>query len=306
NINITGNYTPQSLNYRPIPQIIFDKEYFDIQTTMLAPQKPAVGIFSDLYNIASSAYKADPVLGCRANMENESFYHRFKCTIVTPLIKNWRTIEFLIPLNVQRASIGIDPHWDMKGRISNLLMLSNNFFGSDSSLHQEIGPVISDNFPALTPVLDKFLIAHPRTIYFALGTSAILSSQNVVTILKSFLKLIDQDVIDVAILPHENTKLFLSHGGAASSHESMYNVKLMLVLPIRGDQPRNAEMLELAVDDIISKVKRLLNEESFKKNAERLQFLAKVNSKRKYRAVDLIEIVLNTEKYEGVKDVWWI
>ncbi|CAG8850382.1 29399_t:CDS:1, partial [Racocetra persica] len=51
-----------------------------------------------------------------------------------------------------------------------------------------------------------------------------------------------------------------------------------------------------------SKVKRLLNEESFKKNAERLQFLARVNSKRKYRAADLIEIVMNTAKYEEIKD----
>ncbi|CAG8812209.1 27233_t:CDS:2, partial [Gigaspora margarita] len=31
--------------------------------------------------------------------------------------------------------------------------------------------------------------------------------------------------------------------------------------------------------------------------------VAKVNSKRKYRAADLIEIVLNTAKYKGVKDV---
>ncbi|RIB05415.1 Glycosyltransferase Family 1 protein [Gigaspora rosea] len=95
----------------------------------------------------------------------------------------------------------------------------------------------------------------------------------------------------------------------------MYNAKPMLVLPIRGDQPRNAEMLELAgmalktsktdlkLDDIITKVKRSLNEEGFKKNAERLQFLAKVNRKRKYRAADLIVIVLNTAKYEGVKEV---
>ncbi|CAG8812206.1 27232_t:CDS:2 [Gigaspora margarita] len=159
-------------------------------------------------------------------MENESFYHRFKCMIVTPLIQNWRSIEYLIALNVQRASIGIDPHWDMKGRISNLLMLSNNFFGfeipsSDSPLHQKIGPVIPDNFPALTPVLDKFLIAHPRKIYFALGTNAILSSQNVVTILKSFLKLIDQDVIDGIIWSTTKTdpseSLFLTNSSVQIS-----------------------------------------------------------------------------------------
>ncbi|CAG8509107.1 14150_t:CDS:2, partial [Racocetra persica] len=45
-------------------------------------------------------------------------------------------------------------------------------------------------------------------------------------------------------------------------------------------------------------VKRLLNEKSFKSNAERLQFLAKINSKRKYRGADLIEVVLNTAKHE--------
>ncbi|RIB27477.1 Glycosyltransferase Family 1 protein, partial [Gigaspora rosea] len=282
-------------------------------------------------------------------MENESFYDRFKCAIINPLIKTLALRETLKDLNAKRASVGIDPHWDFVGRVSNRLMLSNNFYGleipsSESPLHQNIGPVIPDTFPGLTPVLDSFLIAHPRTIYFALGTNAIISPQNVIIILKSFLKLIDQNVIDgviwstvrtdtsktlqlansssqitsilnnehphihiskfspqLAILSHVNTKLFLSHGGAGSSHESMYTATPMLVLPILGDQPRNAELLEsagialsiskanLQVDDIVSKVKRLLNEESFKKNAERLQFLAKINSKRKYRAADLIE-----------------
>ncbi|RIB23942.1 Glycosyltransferase Family 1 protein [Gigaspora rosea] len=81
-----------------------------------------------------------------------------------------------------------------------------------------------------------------------------------------------------------------------------------------GDQSRNAEKVELTgmalriskmnlkIDDIVLKVKRLLNEGSFKKNAERMQFLAKINSKRKDRAADLIEIAMNTVKYEGVED----
>ncbi|KAF0551561.1 UDP-Glycosyltransferase/glycogen phosphorylase [Gigaspora margarita] len=94
----------------------------------------------------------------------------------------------------------------------------------------------------------------------------------------------------------------------------MYTSTPLLVLPIMGDQPRNAEMLEsagialtiskanLKIHDVVSKVKRLLNEVSFKRNAKILQFLVKINSKRKYRAADLIEIVMNTVKYQGVKD----
>ncbi|CAG8840673.1 338_t:CDS:1, partial [Racocetra persica] len=117
-----------------------------------------------------------------------------------------------------------------------------------------------------------------------------------------------------AILSHENTKIFLSHGGASSSHESMYTATPMLILPIMADQFGNAEKLELAgmalklskfdltVDDIVLKIKRLLSEQSFKKNAERLQFVAKVNSKRKHRAADLVEMVLNSAKHESVKD----
>src|SRR3954447_1760709 len=39
-----------------------------------------------------------------------------------------------------------------------------------------------------------------------------------------------------AVLNHTNTKLFLSHGGAGSSHESLYTGTPMLVLPFGADQ----------------------------------------------------------------------
>ncbi|CAG8716592.1 14163_t:CDS:2, partial [Cetraspora pellucida] len=326
--------------------------------------KPAVVIFSDTFYVSSPPYKSNPIYrhGCHANMENESFYNRFKCEIIFPIRNSWNTIDTIKDLNAQRAIVGVDPLWNMIGRVSNLLILTNNFFGyeipsANSPLHQEIGPILPDTFPGLTPVIDSFLSTHPRTIYFALGTNAIIPPQKAIIILKSFLKLINENVIDgliwsygktdiskfpqltnssiplstilnnehphihisesspqFAILSHENTKVFLSHGGVASCHESMYTATPMLVLPIFGDQPRNAEKLEFAgialklskmnlkVDDIVSKIKRLLNEESFKKNAERLQFLAKINSKRKYRGADLIEVVMNTVKFVGIED----
>ncbi|CAG8572539.1 1602_t:CDS:2, partial [Scutellospora calospora] len=319
--------------------------------------KPAVGF-------ASSSFmgNSNPLFGCHVNMENESFYERFRCAIVKPSQFIWTFMTLKDDLNKQRVKLGIEPHWNLRGRMDNILLLFDSFFGfeiptSTLPLHQEIGPILPDTYPNLTPALDSFLNSHPRTLYFALGTNVFTSPQNIAILLKSFLELINQNIIDgviwatvktnttelmslnnidfpisdilnnnyphihitkfapqFAILSHENTKIFLSHGGASSSHESIYTSTPMLILPIMIDQFGNAEKLESAgmalrlsklnlnVDDIVLKVKRLLNEESFKINAERLQFVAKVNSKRKYRAADLIEIVMNTIKYEGIKD----
>jgi hypothetical protein len=78
----------------------------------------------------------------------------------------------------------------------------------------------------------------------------------------------------------------------------------MLVMPLGGDQMGNAQKLELAgmalsvnkmtldVNDIINKIDFLLKDEGVKKNSERMKFLARINSKRKYRAADLIEYIL--------------
>ncbi|RIB27759.1 Glycosyltransferase Family 1 protein [Gigaspora rosea] len=322
--------------------------------------KPVVGIASMLGYITNlPPYRSDPLMGCHVTMENESFYNRFIC-IIKPL-KFLLNSAPLGEVNSQREKVGVDPSWDFRGRISNILILTDNFYGFEipmalPPLHQEIGPILPDTFPNLTPTLNSFLETHPRTIYFALGSIMQTTPKNIITILKSFVELIDQNVIDgviwasvktntsrllstdddinistilnndhphihivkyapqFAILSHENTKLFLSHGGASSCHESIYTATPMLVLPMFGDQLGNAEKLEvfgmalrltpinLEITDVVSKIKKLLNEGSFKKNAERLQFLAKINSKRKYRGADMIEVVMNAAKFEGIED----
>ncbi|CAG8608196.1 14337_t:CDS:2, partial [Cetraspora pellucida] len=326
-------------------------------------KKPAVGFASSpLMSFMPPSYKSDPIFGCHVNMENESFYERFNCAFVQPLKFFWFLSSMVNNINSQRVKVGIESHWNPTAPLDNILCLFDTFLGFEIPtatlpLHQEIGPVLSDTYPDLTPALDSFLNTHPRTMYFALGTHVYTSPQNIVILLKSCLELINHNIIDgviwatvrtnvtelmslsdvdfpisdilnnnyphilitkfapqFAILSHENTKVFLSHGGASSSHESIYTATPMLILPIMGDQPGNAEKLELAgmalrlsklnlsVDDIVLKIKRLLSEEGFKKNAKRLQFVAKVNSKRKYRAADLIEMVMNTMKYESVED----
>ena len=49
-----------------------------------------------------------------------------------------------------------------------------------------------------------------------------------------------------AVLNHTNTKLFFSHGGAGSSHESLYTGTPMLVLPFGGDQMGNAQKIKIS------------------------------------------------------------
>ncbi|KAF0515418.1 UDP-Glycosyltransferase/glycogen phosphorylase [Gigaspora margarita] len=388
----SGNFTANSESYRSIPQIItvFDPElytkYYNIYKRITEEinvdlffcdvgmneacfdlawqlEKPVVGFASNpIYASVPPSYKSDPVFGCHVNMENETFYERFKCSIIKPLqfMNVFMTIGNL--LNDKRVNVGVEPIWDPRSRMKNILFLFDSFFGFEIPipmlpLHQEIGPVLADTYPDLTPDLDSFLNAHPRTMYFALGTNVFTSPQNIVTLLKSCIELINQNIIDgviwatvktnitelmsfsnvdfpisdilnnnyphihiikfapqFAILSHENTKLFLSQGGASSSHESIYTATPMLVLPIMGDQFGNAEKLELAgialrlsrlnltFDDTVLKIKRLLSEESFKNNAKRLSFMAKLNSKRKYRAADLIEIVMNSAKYDSIED----
>jgi hypothetical protein len=80
----------------------------------------------------------------------------------------------------------------------------------------------------------------------------------------------------------------------------------MLVLPFGGDQMGNAQKLvsvgvasslkltTLDVNDILNKMDSLLKDENVKNNLERLKVLAKINSKRKYRAADLIEYILHS------------
>jgi hypothetical protein len=113
-----------------------------------------------------------------------------------------------------------------------------------------------------------------------------------------------------AVLNHTNTKLFFNHGGAGSIHESLYTGIPMLILPFVGDQMGNARKLESAgialsvnkhtldVNDVVNKLDFLIKDEDVKKNLERMKFLARINSKRKYRAADLIEYIL----YSGSLD----
>jgi UDP:flavonoid glycosyltransferase YjiC (YdhE family) len=47
-----------------------------------------------------------------------------------------------------------------------------------------------------------------------------------------------------SILNHKNIKLFISHGGIESCHEAIHSGTPILVMPMLGDQPRNARLIK--------------------------------------------------------------
>ncbi|POG80956.1 glycosyltransferase family 1 protein [Rhizophagus irregularis DAOM 181602=DAOM 197198] len=316
--------------------------------------KPLVGFTSFMQMMEPKPYKSDPMYGCNISLENESFFERFRCTLIQPLQIAYAYGPSIRKLNDIKGQMNINPVSEKEPKFS--LSLVDTFFGfelpqSSAPNVQEIGPVLSEVYPPLTPELSDFINGHIRVLYVAFGTRFYTTIENNNKILQSLYEAINNKMVDgvvwalsetskddfsptlnfidgtqvqtlpilnnehphihitkfapqFAVLNHTNTKLFFSHGGAGSTHESLYTGTPMLVLPFGGDQMGNAQRLETAgialslnknaldVKDILNKVNVLLNDEHVKKNSKRMKYLARINSNRKYRAADLIEYML--------------
>ncbi|GBC09749.1 hypothetical protein RclHR1_09090007 [Rhizophagus clarus] len=329
-------------------------------------KKPVVGFSSSIYFTAPVSYKSDPLFGCNISLENESFLKRFKCIVMRPIQLLYTSYPFISQLNNIRKKVNVEPGRIALGNSPKVpFYLVDGFFGFDlpqslPSNVQEIGPVLPEEYPPLTPELTHFMNTHERVLYVAFGTHFFTTIENNNKLLQSFIEAIDRKIIDgvvwslvetskdsysstitltdgshiqtspilnnkhphfhiasfvpqFAVLNHTNTKLFFSHGGAGSSHESLYTGTPMLVLPFGADQMGNADKLKSAgvaltlykftldVDDILNKMEFLLKDKNVKKNSKRLEILAKINSKRKYRAADLIEYILHSSNInEGI------
>ncbi|CAJ0757011.1 11695_t:CDS:2, partial [Entrophospora sp. SA101] len=323
-------------------------------------KKPMVSLGVGLTILEQPPYKSDPLFGCHVNMENESFLERLRCFLTPKVIMALSSLPEISKINEIRAKVGIAPT-DLYERTKENLYLSDTFSGFDvpfpsSPILQEIGPIMSDSYPPLSPETKKFLDNHPRTMLVAFGTQFYVSERNNGILLQSFIEAIENNVLDgviwglsniileeipktitlsngkefdtidiinnkhpnihilsfapqFSILAHENCKVFLSHTGASSANEALYNGKPILALPIALDQHGNAEKLEkfagvaltldkmtLNVEEILIKLQRLLREEKFKINGEKMKFLARINSKRKHRAADLIEYTIQAHE----------
>ncbi|GKZ27178.1 hypothetical protein AbraIFM66951_001783 [Aspergillus brasiliensis] len=109
-----------------------------------------------------------------------------------------------------------------------------------------------------------------------------------------------------ALLGHPNVSIFLTHAGASSTNEAVFHGIRTITIGVYFDQLSNAmklrdagvsillhrdtftpEELRRAVDELMSDVTG-----SFAANSDRLQRIARIASRRKYLAADLIEETL--------------
>lgn len=117
---------------------------------------------------------------------------------------------------------------------------------------------------------------------------------------------------------HPHCKLFISHGGASSIHESLFNGVPLLLQPFTSDQPANAYTMNGAgvglildrkahnVTDTLTKISTIIldKEGQFKSNMKSMQALVQLrSSKRKMYAADMIEEVLHTVRNSS--QIWY-
>ncbi|PKC08835.1 UDP-Glycosyltransferase/glycogen phosphorylase [Rhizophagus irregularis] len=338
--------------------LLINEACIDVANTL---KKPVVVLVSALQIVDPKPYKFDPILGCNISLENESIWERFRCNFIQVFRYVYSLSDFTNQLNEMRKQMNVDLGQLTLGGFKASLVLIDTFFGFElpqtlPPYVQEIGPILSEEYPPLTPELSDFINGHERVLYVSFGTLYSTTTDNNSKLLQSFIEAINKKIIDgvvwalvetpkdyfyptlklsdgtqiqtsqilnnehphihiaefvpqFAILNHTNTKLFFNHGGAGSAHESLYTGTPMLVLPFAGDQMGNAQKLvsagvasslkltTLDVNDISNKMDSLLKEENVKNSSERLKVLAKINSKRKYRAADLIEYILHSSSF---------
>ncbi|OBZ90519.1 UDP-glucuronosyltransferase 2B37 [Choanephora cucurbitarum] len=120
-----------------------------------------------------------------------------------------------------------------------------------------------------------------------------------------------------AILQHPHCRLFISHGGASSIHESLYNGVPLLLHPFTSDQPQNANSIvasgvALQVDrkkynvtDTFEKLSEILldKDQKFATQMKSMQALVQIRSRRKVYAADIIEEVLYSVR--SGDDLWY-
>ncbi|KAF0451494.1 UDP-Glycosyltransferase/glycogen phosphorylase [Gigaspora margarita] len=164
-------------------------------------KKPSIGISSWLTPRLYSPYKSDPMFGCHANMELESFFERFRCAIITPIRIIYKSRNYMNELNEIRATIGIAPTSNSIERIKDTFFFADTFFGFETPSHlpplvQEIGPVMQDEYEPITPAFSSFLAKHKRTMLVSFSTHVYTTPKNIGILLQSFIEAIDRKVID--------------------------------------------------------------------------------------------------------------
>ncbi|PKC56920.1 hypothetical protein RhiirA1_428832, partial [Rhizophagus irregularis] len=71
--------------------------------------KPVVGFTSFMQLMEPKPYKSDPMYGCNISLENESFFERFRCTLIQPLQIAYAYGPSIRKLNDIKGQMNINP-----------------------------------------------------------------------------------------------------------------------------------------------------------------------------------------------------
>ncbi|PKK60368.1 hypothetical protein RhiirC2_870968 [Rhizophagus irregularis] len=89
--------------------------------------KPLVGFTSFMQMMEPKPYKSDPMYGCNISLENESFFERFRCTLIQPLQIAYAYGPSIRKLNDIKGQMNINPVSEKEPKFS--LSLVDTFFG---------------------------------------------------------------------------------------------------------------------------------------------------------------------------------
>jgi hypothetical protein len=109
---------------------------------------------------------------------------------------------------------------------------------------------------------------------------------------------------EYALLQHPATRLFVSHGGAESSHQAMLSGIPLLVIPLFADQPGNAARIgelnigrtlhkeEVTEELVFGYIQQIMSSTALQRNAKRIKEIAQRSSQRGLRdAVETLETI---------------
>ncbi|CAB4494010.1 unnamed protein product [Rhizophagus irregularis] len=146
----SGNYEPSS----EYPEYNIDLFFCDAMANEACMDvahnlnKPVVAWSSFLQFVDHKPYKSDPLFGCNISFENESFFERFRCTLIQPLQIAYAFASVERQLNDARNQMNINLA-SRKGLKFNLALI-DNFFGFE--LPQPLPPNVQEIGPLLVRV----------------------------------------------------------------------------------------------------------------------------------------------------------
>lgn len=167
-------------------------------------KKPIVGFSSQMLGTPFIPYRSEVWYNCHVNMENESFINRFRCAIIEPIKSISEMLSSIEELNKLRSTLGIKPVHNPFERIKDSLFLVNTFFGLEvphplPPLVQEIGPVMQDKYPLITPKFSSFISSHSRILYISFNPNTFIRPETNLIILHAIIESIQNEIIDGAI-----------------------------------------------------------------------------------------------------------